>query len=84
MKGIPKIVDVKPSEEMIVTVTFDGDIVKNYDVKPLLNQYEIFSELKNKALFDMVRVDCGGFGISWNDEIDLSEYEIWGNGILVN
>jgi len=27
-----------------------------------------------------VRVDPGGYGISWNDNIDLSEYELWTNG----
>jgi hypothetical protein len=25
----------------------------------------------------------GGYGISWNDEIDLSEYELWTNGAEV-
>jgi len=24
-------------------------------------------------------VDTGGYGISWNDEMDLSEYELWNN-----
>jgi len=27
-----------------------------------------------------VKVDAGGYGISWNDDIDLSEYELWTNG----
>ncbi len=27
-----------------------------------------------------VRVDTGGYGISWNDAIDLSEYELWTHG----
>jgi len=30
-----------------------------------------------------VRVDSGGYGISWNDDVDLSEYEIWTNGVEV-
>jgi hypothetical protein len=29
---------------------------------------------------EAVRVDPGGYGISWNDHIDLSEYELWTNG----
>jgi hypothetical protein len=35
---------------------------------------EMFWWLKNDAFFKSVKVDTGGYGISWNDEIDLSEY----------
>ena len=30
--------------------------------------------------FRAVRVDPGGYGISWSDDIDLSEYELWVRG----
>lgn len=60
-----------------------GNSCTTRDVKPLTKKYDVFQQLQNKALFDLVRVDCGGFGIAWNDEIDLSEYEIWENGINV-
>lgn len=39
-----------------------------------------FSNLKDKLLFSSVKVDVGGYGISWNDELDLSEYELWVKG----
>jgi hypothetical protein len=39
-----------------------------------------FSLLSDPGLFRAVRVDPGGYGISWNDHIDLSEYELWTNG----
>ena len=32
------------------------------------------------GLFDRVRVDTGGYGISWNDDIDLSCDELYWNG----
>lgn len=35
---------------------------------------------KNEAFFKSVKVDSGGYGVSWNDDIDLSEYELWVNG----
>jgi hypothetical protein len=28
-----------------------------------------------------VRVDAGGYGVSWNDDLDLSEDELWVNGV---
>ncbi|MCF2145869.1 hypothetical protein IQ276_005215 [Desmonostoc muscorum LEGE 12446] len=27
------------------------------------------------------RIVLGGYGIVWNEEIDLSEYELWKNGV---
>ena len=34
------------------------------------------------TLFNHVCVDGGGYGASWNDDIDISEYELWTNGTL--
>lgn len=31
----------------------------------------------------MARVEAGGYGISWSDELDLSEYELWEHGELI-
>jgi len=36
------------------------------------------------GLFWNVKTDLGGYGISWNDEIDLSCDELWENGIEQN
>lgn len=33
-----------------------------------------------QGLFEQVKVDAGGYGISWNDEIDLSCNELYENG----
>lgn len=36
--------------------------------------------MRNTALFKAVRVEQGGYAISWNDVIDISEYELWNHG----
>ena len=74
----PKIKMVEVKENYILLVTFNNNIVKEYDCKLKLDS-EPFSVLKDKIIFNQVRVDAGGYGISWNDEVDLSEYEIWTN-----
>ena len=43
----------------------------------------MFEVLKNDAFFKSVQADSGGYGISWNDDADLSEYELWTNGVEV-
>lgn len=76
-----KIKDVKPLDNFILKVTFENKVIKYYDVKLLFNKYVVFNSLKNiNNLFEQVKVDIGGYGISWNDELDLSCNEIWENG----
>lgn len=79
-----KIYGVKSLPEMILLVWFADGEVKQYDVKPLLAKRELFSELQNEQLFSQVKIDAGGYGISWNDDLDLSCSELWENGISVD
>ena len=54
---------------------------KIYDVKPLFNKWAAFRALAStNGLFEAVRVDVGGYGIVWNDDIDLSCNELYENG----
>ena len=80
MEIYPKIKAVKPLRDKQLLITFEGKIQKIYDCKPLL-KHPPFNYLENNVLFNVVRVDSGGYGIIWNDEIDLSESELWLNGI---
>ena len=80
MSYYPKIKTVKPITDKRIIVTFENDIKKIYDCSPLLKQ-ESFRSLANDTLFNCIKVDLGGYGISWNEEIDLSESELWLNGI---
>lgn len=61
-------------------IKFDNGAERIYDCAPLLH-LERFRLLENTAFFRAVRVDSGGYGISWNDEMDLSEYELWTNSV---
>lgn len=80
-----KVKDVKILENYILEITFQNDIVKHYDVSKLFEKWNVFKQLKmDKKLFQQVKVDEGGYGISWNDEIDLSCNELWENGIQQN
>jgi len=74
----PKISVVKPLENRRLLVKFTNGVGKIYDCNQLLH-LAAFKALQNEAFFKSVKVDSGGFGISWNDDIDLSEYELWVN-----
>jgi hypothetical protein len=36
--------------------------------------------LRDEALFKTAHVDVGGYGIVWNDDLDIAESELWLNG----
>ena len=75
-----KVNNVSPLDNYQLSVHFWDGITKIYDVKPLFKIWPIFNQLKENNLFNEVKVDIGGYGISWNDEIDLSCDELWQNG----
>ena len=79
-----KIKSVIPLDNMLLKVEFENGIIKNYDVKKLKNRWQVFKNLENKTLFEHVKVDAGGYGIMWNENIDLSCNEVWENGVIIN
>lgn len=79
-----KVKSVMPKREFVLLVQFESGITKYYDIKPLFDKWKVFNNLKSMPeLYNQVKVDLGGYGVSWNDEIDLSCDELWENGIEV-
>lgn len=76
----PKIQSLQLMNDYNLLVKFDNQQMRTYDVKPLLKQERFFS-LKNPVLFKQVQIEIGGYAVYWNDEIDLSEHEIWLHGV---
>jgi hypothetical protein len=79
MEPIPRIETVRPIGRTSLLIRFWNGEQKTYDCGPLLSRPQ-FHLLTDPAFFRAVHVDSGGYGISWNDDIDLSEYELWTNG----
>ncbi|MDO4849493.1 MAG: DUF2442 domain-containing protein [Coriobacteriia bacterium] len=76
-----KVKDVFPLPDLRLSVQFANGTTKIYDVAPLLDRFGSFAPLGDEALFASVQVDAGGYGIVWNDDIDLSCDELWENGV---
>lgn len=75
---------VKPAENYVLLIVFMDGTKKYYDVASLFERIDAFGILKNvPELFERVQVDSGGYGISWNDVLDLSCDELWNNGRLL-
>lgn len=78
----PRVRSVEPRSGKALLVTFENGERKIYDCTPLL-QSEVFSPLKDESLFRCAHAASGGYGVVWNDEIDLAESEVWLNGRTV-
>ena len=75
-----KVKSVFPLDDYKLLVQFCVGVTKVYDVKPLFEWKDIFKTLEENNLFYDVVVDVGGYGVSWNDNVDLSCDELWENG----
>ena len=75
-----RIAEVIPMENYLLKIRFLEGVTKIYDVKSLFDIWESFSVLKDPDLFRSVSVDRDGYGIIWNDDLDLSCNELFENG----
>ena len=80
-----KIKNVAALPDYRLSVQFSEGVTKIYDVKPLFEKLPVFDALKDDVqTFYSVSVDIGGYGIVWNDELDLSCDELWEHGTQVH
>jgi Protein of unknown function (DUF2442) len=79
---VPRVVSAKAVDDMTLLVEFSNHDRRRYSIVHLLDKL-MFMPLQKPNFFRSFKVDDGGYGIVWNDEIDLSEYELWKNGAEV-
>ena len=77
--GYPKIYSVKTIDNHTLLVEFDNCEKRKYDITPLLES-EVFFPLKNPAFFKNAQIEQTGYAVFWNEDIDISEYELWVHG----
>lgn len=79
-----KVKSVAPLSGFKLSVQFSEGVTKLYDMSPLLEKIPAFQYLRdNPADFHSVSVDVGGYGIIWDDDLDLSCDELWEHGTVV-
>ena len=68
-----------------LSVQFCEGVTKVYDLTPLFGKLPAFKRFfeGNPVEFVCVSVGAGGYGVVWNDDLDLSCEELWANGTPV-
>lgn len=79
---IHKIKYVKPLDDLKLLVVFRNGVEIKYDITQLYEKFPQFKKLEEKNdLYKAVSVDVGGYGLVWNDELDLDAEDVWQYGI---
>ncbi len=78
-----KVKEITVLPDKMLSVQFANGATKLYDVKPLIARFPAFAQLADDLLFGSVEVGQGGYGIIWDDDLDLSCDELWENGVEV-
>jgi hypothetical protein len=76
-----KITEIEPLPDLILKARFASGDERYYNVGPLLDRWPVFRMLETiPGLYELAHIEAAGYGIAWNDDIDLSSEEIWHNG----
>ena len=80
-----KIKSISTHPDLCLTVHFSEGVTKEYDLKVLIERWPVFKTLQNDSnLFEKAYVDAGGYGVIWNDDIDISCNELFENGHTID
>jgi uncharacterized protein (DUF1786 family) len=79
MENYPTIKYIELLSDYRIFAIFDDGSIRVYSLDERLKQPH-FKALKEGDLFYKATIANGGHGIIWNDELDLSEYELWTKG----
>ena len=77
-----KITSLATLPEYTLLVGFSTGEYKKFDLKPLMKKYPPFAALsETDGLYKQARIDVGGYGIVWNDDLDLSADGVYEQGV---
>ena len=69
--------------DYILLVGFTSGEYKQFDLKPLIDKYAPFKSLAQvPGLYEQVKIDAGGYGLIWNDDLDISADGIYEKGTV--
>ena len=76
-----KAIDLRYLDGTSLTLTFRDGSVRKYDMASLFGKYPQLKQLEDRDLFLSGRL--AGYGIIWNDDLDISAETIYEDGELI-
>ena len=79
-----KVKSIGVFEPCVLIAQFEDGVFKTYDIRQLTGKYPSFRILEeDPAFFGKVKIDGSGFGVVWNDELDIEAETVYEDGITV-
>ncbi len=77
-----KITSLATLPDFVLLVGFSDGEFRQFDLKPYIEKYPPFRSLAEiNGLYEQAKIDAGGFGIVWNDELDVSAEGVYERGV---
>lgn len=77
-----KITSLATLPDYILLVGFSTGEFRQFDLKPLIRKYLPFQALTDIAgLYETAKIDAGGYGVVWNDDLDISAEGLYEQGV---
>jgi len=77
-----KITSLATLPDYVLLVGFQNGEFRQFDLKPLIEKYPPFKSLTEvSGLYESAKIDIGGYGIVWNDDLDISADGIYEKGV---
>lgn len=71
-------------KDVTIDVLFQDGKIMRYDLSKMFSKYPQLKKLReDRDLFMMGRIDQGGYGIVWNDELDFDATSIYLDGEFI-
>lgn len=79
-----KVEDVIPLEDAFLLVFFRDGVVKKCNIKDIVQNNKRFTAiLNNPQLFKSVRIQSGGYGVTWGQELDIADSVLYEEGTTI-
>ena len=77
-----KITSLATLPNYVLLAGFSAGEYKLFDLKPYIEKYKPFEALKTvNGLYEQAKIDIGGYGVVWNDDLDVSAEGIYEKGV---
>ena len=78
-----KITSLATLNDYVLLVGFATGEYKQFNLKPIIEKFKPFKALVEvDGLYELAKIDVGGYGIVWNDDLDLSADAVYERGTV--
>ena len=82
---LKRIEDIVPLNNFQLLVFFRDGVIKKCDIKKFFDQNKPLGKflMIHNEMFDMVRIQPGGYGVYWEENMSIADFELYDDGKII-